>query len=88
MNANVDTQALEAQVMAAERAIARSMAERYPQGQAIARFNSIWRQEAPAVWRVVSRARGRCATASGCPAHRAADAYSSSSRPRAFIWAW
>jgi ketosteroid isomerase-like protein len=26
---------------------------RNPQGQAIARFNSIWRQEAPGVWRVV-----------------------------------
>jgi ketosteroid isomerase-like protein len=26
---------------------------RNPQGQAIARFNSIWRQEAPGLWRVV-----------------------------------
>ena len=26
---------------------------RNPQGQAIARFNSIWRQEAPGQWRVV-----------------------------------
>ena len=26
---------------------------RNPQGQVVARFNSIWRQEAPGVWRVV-----------------------------------
>lgn len=119
MNAAPDPQALAAQVMAAERAFARSMAERNPaafaaclseqavffgrqsvlrgkaavvqgwqpffegatapfswepdavevladgtlalstgpvrnpQGQPIARFNSIWRQEAPGQWRVV-----------------------------------
>ena len=70
----VDLAALQAQVLAAERAFAQapfswapdqvdvladgSLAHSSgpvlnPTGTAVARFNSVWRQEAPGVWRVV-----------------------------------
>ncbi|WP_349745035.1 YybH family protein [Roseateles cavernae] len=50
---------------------------RNPQGEAIVRFNSVWRQEAPGQWRVVldkgsplsttDRAAAGASSAAGCP---------------------
>ena len=53
MNASIDAQALAAQVLADGTLALSTGSAHNAQGQAIARFNSTWRQEAPGHWRDV-----------------------------------